>query len=53
MFQRFCFALFILAVSNSLWAGNPEPELLMRSGPGSSFQIPLGSSWSSATPVHQ
>ena len=51
MFQRFCFALFILAVSNSLWAGNPEPELLMRSGPGSSFQIPLGSSWSSATPV--
>lgn len=27
-----------------------EPELLMRSGPGSAFQIPVGSSWSSVTP---
>lgn len=27
-----------------------EPELLMRSGATSAFQIPVGSSWSSATP---
>jgi hypothetical protein len=27
-----------------------EAELMMRSGPGSSFRIPQGSSWSSATP---
>jgi uncharacterized repeat protein (TIGR01451 family) len=26
------------------------PELLMRSGPGSAYQIPVGSSWSSKTP---
>ncbi len=28
-----------------------EPELMMRSGSGSSFRIPQGSSWSSATPT--
>lgn len=27
-----------------------EPELMMRSGPGSAYQIPVGSSWSSKTP---
>lgn len=41
-------------IGAGLFAAGPlqadEPELLMRSGAGSAFQIPVGSSWSSVTP---
>lgn len=39
------------AAATALAGSEPgEPELLMRSGPGSAYQVPVGTSWTSKTP---